>query len=74
MSELTIQVDEDIANVYISTSPENQQKIQTLLNLWLRDLILTSARPLDKVMNELSEHAEFRGLTPEILDSILQQN
>ena len=53
------------------TERQNQQKIQVLLNLWLRDLTLPSTRSLSEVMDEISAKAEARGLTPEILDSIL---
>jgi hypothetical protein len=41
-----------------------------LLTLWLRDLIL-SPRPLQVIMDEISQKAQERGLTAEILESLL---
>lgn len=73
MSSLTIQVDDEIAEAYSAASQEERQKIQTLVNLWLRELTKSSDRPIQTVMDELSENACNRGLTPEILSAILQQ-
>jgi hypothetical protein len=40
-----------------------------LLSLQLRDLI-TESRPLQVIMDEISQKAEARGLTPEVLASL----
>lgn len=44
--------------------------MRLLLTLWLREFALTS-RPLSEIMDAISDKAEARGLTPEILESIL---
>ncbi|QUV84160.1 hypothetical protein [Chloracidobacterium aggregatum] len=47
-----------------------QRKLQLLLTLWLRDLIV-SPRPLQVVIDEISQKAQERGLTSEVLESLL---
>ena len=69
---ITIQVDSEAAQAYAAASPEMQWKIQILLSLHLRDLTLKPRRSLLETMDELSAEAQANGLTPEILESILQ--
>jgi hypothetical protein len=71
-AELTsIQVEPDIADAYNSASQEDQKKIQLLMRLWLRELSTQPAITLTEVMDVISDRAQARGLTPEILESIL---
>ncbi|MGL5034309.1 MAG: hypothetical protein ACRC6M_10980 [Microcystaceae cyanobacterium] len=72
MTAISIQVDPEIAQAFRSSQPEQQQKIQTLMNQWLKDAINISK--LQMTMDELSDEAEANGLTPEILESILNEN
>jgi len=44
--------------------------MQVLLSLWLREFEKPSIT-LDQLMDDISRKAQERGLTPEILDSIL---
>jgi hypothetical protein len=53
-----------------AASSEDRRKLQLLLNLRLRELTVRPARPLKEVMDEMGRHAEARGLTPEILESL----
>ena len=48
-------------------------KLRLLLSLWLREFAV-SPRPLKVIMDEISEKARSRGLTPEILESLLNAN
>jgi len=71
MATISIQVDDDIANVFQSAQPVEQEKIQALVSLWLkRAMNLTS---LKTTMDHLSDEAEANGLTPEVLQSILHE-
>jgi len=71
METISIQVDANIAKAFQSAQPEEQQKIQSLVSLWLkRAMNLTS---LQTTMDHLSNEAEANGLTPEILESILNE-
>jgi hypothetical protein len=69
---ISIQVDEEAARAFATASTEERRKIELLLRLRLQDLILGSQRPLKVVMDEIGEQAEARGLTPEILESLLR--
>jgi len=70
ISTITIPLDADTARIYTDASVENQKKLRLLLSLWLREFAI-SPTPLKVVMDEISEKAQERGLTPEILDSLL---
>ncbi len=67
---ISIPLDPDTAKLYNQASADLQRKLQLLLTLWLRDLIV-SPRPLQVVMDEISQKAQERGLTPEVLKSLL---
>ena len=69
----SIQVEPDIANAYNSASQEDQKKIKMLMRLWLRELSTQSNMSLTEVMDMISDRAQARGLTPEILESILNE-
>jgi len=67
---LTIPLDAETAQIYSRASAEDQKKLRLLLSLWLREFGASPA-PLKEVMDEISEKAQARGLTPEILESLL---
>lgn len=69
---ITIQVDSEAAQAYKSVSDEERRKLDLLLNLRLRDAIRPGAS-LQDIMDEMSRNAQQRGLTPEILQSILDE-
>jgi Holliday junction resolvase-like predicted endonuclease len=69
MSSITIQVEPELAQAFGSASPEQQQKIQMLINQWLKQALNTSK--LQATMDQMSQEAQAAGLTPEILESIL---
>jgi hypothetical protein len=69
----SILVEPDIANAYNSASQEDQKKIQLLMGLWLRELSTQPEMSLTEVMDLISDRAQSRGLTPEILESILNE-
>lgn len=71
MTTITIQIDPDIAAAFQVSQPEQQQKIQTLINQWMRQALKIST--LQNTMDKLSDEAEANGLTPEILQSILDE-
>lgn len=69
MENITIQVDSEIAKAYREAEPEKQQKIQIFLNIMLQKAV--SQKPLLDIMEEASQQAIANGMTPEILESIL---
>lgn len=69
----SIQVEPDIADAYNSASQEDQKKIQLLMGLWLQELSTQPNMSLSEAMDMISDRAQARGLTPEILESILNE-
>jgi predicted KAP-like P-loop ATPase len=69
---ITIRVDAEVAQAYESASEGERRKLDVLLNLKLRE-VTRNKRPLEEIMDEISRNAHNRGLTPEILDSILNK-
>jgi hypothetical protein len=74
MPTLTIplEVDADTARAFSAASAADQRRLQMLLRLRLRELTASPTRPLREVMDEIGRHAEARGLTAEILESLLR--
>lgn len=73
-TEITsIQVEPDIAKAYNAASQEDRKKIQLLIRLWLRELSTQPNLSLTEVMDMISDRAQARGLTPEIMESILNE-
>jgi hypothetical protein len=69
---ITIQVSEEAAKAFLQVSPEDQRKIQLLLDLRLRDLTIgpPPQKSLQTVMDQIGNNAAARGLTPEGLESL----
>jgi hypothetical protein len=70
--QITVSVDANVANAYRSASDEDRRKLDLLVNLRLRDAT-RSQESLKDVMREISQNAQQRGLTPEILQSMLDE-
>ncbi|HEX9221733.1 MAG TPA: hypothetical protein VF860_00245 [Candidatus Acidoferrales bacterium] len=69
---ITIPLDPETARAYDSAAPEEKRKIQALLSLWLRELAADQYPSLQQILDEVGRKAKARGLTPEILDSLLK--
>ena len=70
MEPITIQVDADVAKAYREADPTERQKIQTLVNNWLKQTM--KKRSLDDIISEMQNQAAAKGLTQDILDEILK--
>jgi hypothetical protein len=70
MEPITIQVDSDVAKAYRETNPIERQKIQALVNNWLKQTM--KKRSLDDIISEMQNQAAANGLTQDILDEILK--
>ncbi|MBJ7295466.1 MAG: hypothetical protein JHC73_03895 [Dolichospermum sp.] len=70
METIAIQVDTEVAKAYQKAEPQKQQKIQSIVNDFLKSII--QDKSLDDIIQEMQEQAKDRGLTQEILDEILQ--
>ncbi|MGE3808771.1 MAG: hypothetical protein AB7K24_29250 [Gemmataceae bacterium] len=72
ITTISIEVDPDTARALSQASVEDQQKMQLLLRLRLRELTANPSRTLQQIMDEIGKEAETRGLTPELLEKLLQ--
>ena len=64
--------DLEVAETCRSDSDEMRRKLEIPVNLRLREVAL-SRRPLPEVISEVSRNTRRRGLTPEVLRSILDE-
>lgn len=70
--EITLRVDPEAAKLYREASEEWRRKYDLFLTLKIKELARPH-RPLEQIMAEMSEEARRNGLTPEILESILNE-
>jgi hypothetical protein len=70
MQEITIRVTPDAAATYLGVSEEERRKLDAFPSLRLTEAV-QSNRPLRDVIREMSREAQAKGLTPEILQEIL---
>lgn len=68
--QITINVDPQTAQAYRAVAEQDRRKLDLLLSLRLQDALRTKGS-LQELMREVSRKAQERGLTPEILESIL---
>jgi hypothetical protein len=71
MQTINIQVTPEAAKAFRNASPAERKKLELLLNLRLLE-VSRARKPLEEVMREISHSAQARGLTPEILDNLLE--
>lgn len=70
MVVINIPVDNETAKIYEKAPQADKKKMQILMSLWLREFEKPSVS-LDDLMDDISRKAQARGLTPDILESIL---
>ena len=70
---LQVEVESEIATLYKTMNSTQQNKINLLLGIWLKEAI-TNDTSLEEIINKCSQEAQANGLTPEILESILQES
>jgi hypothetical protein len=68
---ISIPVDAATALAYNQAPPEEQKKIQLLLRLRVRELFAPSNVSLQQIMDDIGAKAEARGLTSEVLETLL---
>ena len=69
---ISITVDTHAARTFCQAPPEERRKIEILLGLRLRELTSQDARFLKEIMDEIGAQAETKGLTPEMVESMLR--
>ena len=69
---IQIRVSSEAAQAYEIASEVEQRKLDALLSLKLSE-VGRSKRPLEVIMSEISRKSQKRGMTPKILESILNE-
>lgn len=69
---ITIRVDPEAAQAYETASLEEKRKLDALLSLKLTE-VTKAERPLEDIMQDISRNAQARGLTPEVLHTLLDE-
>lgn len=70
---ITLDIDSDAARAVKLVSAADWKKLQLLFGIWLKEYARAGSASLRETMNEISEKAQDRGLTPEVLESLLRQ-
>ncbi len=68
---ITLQVESDVARFYNDAPQTDKQKLQALFGNWLKQYSEADVGSLKLTMDEISRNAQNKGLTPEILESLL---
>ena len=71
METISIQVNAEVAEAFQKAHPAQKQKIQALMNSWLERAVHSTK--LQETMDRMGDEAKLNGLTPEILQSILDE-
>jgi hypothetical protein len=71
--QITIRVDAEAAKAFQSASADNRRKLEALLSIRLSEATKPGAS-LQQIIGEMSRKAQERGLSPEILQSILNED
>jgi hypothetical protein len=70
---ITLEIDSEAARLFESASAEEREKLKVLLGVWLKEYARADAAPLRETMDELSSSVQDKGLTAEILESVLEE-
>jgi hypothetical protein len=71
---ISIPLSSEVARIYERATEEEKRKVQWLVEMLLADLFDAKGESLMDVVRDISAKAESRGLTPEILDALLQDD
>lgn len=71
-AKISIPLDPQTARAYDAVRAEERVKIQALVGLWLRELTTRDLPSLQQVLDEAGRKTQERGLTQEMLDSLLK--
>lgn len=70
METISIEVEPEIARAYRAFKPQSQQQFQALMTSILKRSL--EEESLEDIVADLRDEAESNGLTPEILEKLLE--
>jgi hypothetical protein len=68
---ITLQVESEAARFYNDAPQSDKEKLQALFGSWLKQYAEADTESLKRTMDEIRCNARSKGLTPEILESLL---
>lgn len=71
---ISIEVDPATAQAYRESDQQRRAKLAILIRWRLKEFLERDDRTLEEIMRDMSREAQARGLTPEILQSILDDD
>ena len=69
---ISIPLEAETAKAYDAAPAEERKKMEALASLWLRELATAGPSTLTQVLDDVARKARERGLTPEMLQSLLK--
>ena len=69
---ITLQVDAEVADAFNQASSSQQQAIQSVISLWLKQMVQPES--LEAITQEIRQEAASNGLTPGILKELFSDN
>lgn len=76
MEQVSIPLNDETASLYLRASLEKKRKAEFLINLWLKDFFKSrkkAQKDFFEIMERTGKIAKDRGMTPEILEQILNE-
>ena len=76
MKHASINLDKEVANAYLEAPSDQRKKLDHIVNSWLKNIFYRkndAKKKLFETMDEIGRMAKANGLTPEILEEILQE-
>ncbi len=70
---IAFEVESEVARFYNDAPQNDRQKLQALFGKWLKHYAEADIDSLKRTMDEMTRNAQSRGLTPDILDSLLSE-
>lgn len=77
LREITIKVPFSIAEAYNQANEETKQELTNKITFFLQPITVDKRKAIEQLrqtMAEIGKEAQARGLTPEILEEILNEN
>jgi hemoglobin-like flavoprotein len=69
---ITLQVDAEVADAFNQASSSQQQAIQSVISLWLKQMVQPES--LEAITQEIRQESASNGLTPGILEELLSDD
>lgn len=69
---ITFQVDSEVADAFNQASSSQQQAIQSVISLWLKQMVQPES--LAAITQEIRQEADSKGLTLDILQELLNDD